>query len=97
METTAITWQGLLERHGISVFLVLFMCAVIWKLLPHMIEWFKTTTHQAEVVSEAVPDIRISLKAMAQNNEAKLNCIEARTGRLEEKTERILEKLNEKE
>ena len=70
------------------------MCAIVWRLLPYLVEWFKTSTKQSEVIIEAIPDIRESMKLMAHNNEDKLNCIEARTQRLEETTDQILEKIS---
>lgn len=83
------TWLNLLERLGLPIFLILFGCAIVWKLLPHVFEWFKTSTHSAAVVAEAVPDIRESLHKMANENQQKLDAIDARTATIEARTARL--------
>lgn len=86
----------MLERLGLPVFLVGFICAVVWKLLPYVIEWFKQGTLSAQIVAEAVPDMKDSLHRMANATilgEQKLAAIDARTAEIEKNTERILSKL----
>lgn len=90
------TWLDLLERIGLPVFLVVFMCAVVWKLLPYIIEWFKQGTMSAQIVAEAIPDMKESLHRMANATvigEQKLQSIDARTVEIEKNTERILSEL----
>lgn len=79
--------MDVLERLGLPVFLVLFLCALVWKLWPHLIEWFKKSTEQSEIVSEAIPSIKDSLQKMAQQGQETMNRIEA-------KADQILEKVN---
>ena len=89
-------WLQLLERLGVPIFLILFGCAVVWKLLPYVLEWFKQGTVSARIVAEAVPDIKESLHRMAGNaatGEQRLTSIEQRTVTLERHTEEILRRL----
>jgi hypothetical protein len=89
-------WLQLLERLGLPIFLILFGCAVVWKLLPYVLEWFKQGTVSARIVAEAVPDIKDSLHRMAGSaamGEQRLNQIEQRTVVLERHTEEILRRL----
>lgn len=72
-------WLQLLERLGLPIFLILFGCMVAWKLLPHIIEWFKQQTASAKVVADAVPDMKESLAKMADGTQDKLDTIERRT------------------
>lgn len=87
------SWLQFLERLGLPVFLILFVCMIVWKLLPHVIEWFKTSTNSAKVVAEAVPDMKDSLSKMANDGQRKLEAIDARTVVLEQKTTEILQRL----
>lgn len=90
------TWLDLLERIGLPVFIIVFMCAVVWKLLPYVVEWFKQGTASAQIVAEAIPDMKESLHRMANSTvlgEQKLQAIDARTVEIEKNTERILSKL----
>jgi len=89
-------WLQLMERLGLPIFLILFGCAVVWKLLPYVLEWFKQGTISARTVAEAVPDIKDSLHRMASSavaGEQKLQSIEQRTLTLEKHTEEILRRL----
>lgn len=72
-------WLQLLERLGLPIFLILFACLVAWKLLPHVIDWFKQQTTSAKVVADAVPDMKASLAKMADGTGDKLDSIERRT------------------
>ena len=90
------TWLNIMERIGLPIFIVLFICAVVWKLLPYIIEWFKQGTASAQIVAEAIPDMKESLHRMANATvigEQKLQAIDARTVEIEKNTERILSKL----
>lgn len=90
------TWLQLLERLGLPIFLILFGCAIVWKLLPYVLEWFKQGTVSARIVAEAIPDMKDSLHKMAQATvvgEHRLQSIEQRTGVLEKHTEEILRRL----
>lgn len=73
------SWLQLLERLGLPVFLILFGCMIVWKLLPYMIEWFKTSILSQKAVAQAVPEIEESLKKLANDGQTKLNDIDART------------------
>ena len=97
-EVSAIdpAWLQLMERLGLPIFLILFGCAVVWKLLPYVLEWFKQGTVSARAVADAVPDIKDSLQRMASSavaGEQKLQSIEQRTVTLEKHTEEILRRL----
>lgn len=89
-------WLQLMERLGLPIFLILFGCAVVWKLLPYVIEWFKQGTISARIVAEAIPDMKDSLQKMATSavaGEHRLQNIEQRTMTLERHTEEILRRL----
>lgn len=73
------SWLNLLERLGLPVFLILFGCMILWKLLPHMIEWFKTSILSQKAVAAAVPEIKESLEKLANEGQSKLHDIDART------------------
>lgn len=78
------------------IFLILFGCAIVWKLLPYVLEWFKQGTVSARIVAEVIPDMKDSLHKMAQATvvgEHRLQSIEQRTGILEKHTEEILRRL----
>jgi hypothetical protein len=90
-------WLQLLERLGLPIFLILFGCAVVWKLLPYVLEWFKQGTASARIVAEAVPDMKDSLHKLAHAamaGETRLQHIEQRTVVLERHTEEILRRLD---
>jgi hypothetical protein len=82
-------WLTLLERLGLPIFLILFGCMIIWKLLPYVIEWFKTQTASAAAVKEAVPGIKSSLEKMAEGTSGNQDKLEA----IDRKTNEILQRL----
>ena len=87
------SWLQLLERLGLPIFLILFGCAIIWKLLPYVIEWFKQGTISARIVAEAVPDMKDSLQKMAgmgSTSQAKLDRIDERTVAIEQKADQLI-------
>jgi len=93
LQNTDPTWLTILERLGLPIFLVLFICAVAWKLLPHVVEWFKQGTVSAKIVADAIPDMRESLHQMAQSTligEEKLKTIEQKADQIHRNTEQIL-------
>lgn len=77
--STDPAWLQLLERLGLPIFLILFACLVVWKLLPYVIEWFKAQTTSAKAVADAVPDMKASLSKMADGMQDKFDAIERRT------------------
>jgi hypothetical protein len=87
------SWLQLAERLGLPIFLILFGCMIVWKLLPHVIDWFKESTASAKVVKEAVPDMKDALTKMANEGQQKLTSIDARTVLLEQKANEILLRL----
>lgn len=92
------SWLQLLERLGLPIFLILFGCAIVWKLLPYIIEWFKQGTISARIVAEAVPDMKESLQKMASigsTNQAKLDKIDERTAAIEHKADQIIRMLGD--
>lgn len=89
------SWLQLLERLGLPLFLILFGCAIVWKLLPHVIDWFKANASSAKVVAEAVPDMKDSLHRMANEGQRKLDSIDMRTSVIEQRTSKLEEKQDE--
>lgn len=82
-------WTEVIERFGVSVLLILFGCLIIWKLLPHVIRWIKTSTAQSEAVSESVPRLERSLEDIADCSRSLKEAAGA-AERTEKKTESIL-------
>lgn len=89
------SWLQLLERLGLPLFLILFGCAIVWKLLPHVVEWFKANTASAKVVAEAVPDMKDSLHKLANDGQRKLDAIDSRTSVIEQRTSKLEEMQHE--
>jgi len=98
-EVSDPSWLQLLERLGLPIFLILFGCAIIWKLLPYVIEWFKQGTVSARTVAEAMPDVKVSLQRMADgltNSHEKLEKLDDKLEKLDtivaidRKTDQIL-------
>lgn len=87
-------WADVLERLGVPVFLILFGCLIVWKLLPHVIAWFTSATKSHGVVAEAIPEIRDSLKKLANDGNEKLETIDRRTQVIETRTESIESRLS---
>lgn len=87
-------WVGYLERLGLPLFLILFGCLIIWKLLPHVIDWFKSATGSHNAVASAVPDIKESLRKLADEGNEKLDLIDRRTQTIELRTAAIENRLN---
>lgn len=84
-------WVEVVDRFGIAAFLIIFGVLVIWKLLPHVITWFKASTRQATTVNSAVPRIERNLEVIA--NEAQQMKVVANTAsRTEQNTDRLLDK-----
>lgn len=83
------SWLQLLERLGLPIFLILFGCAVVWKLLPHVVDWFKTNSESAKAVAEAVPNMKQSLQKIANEGQEKINAIDSRTAVIEQRTSRL--------
>lgn len=89
------SWLQLLERLGLPIFLILFGCAIVWKLLPHVVDWFKANATSAKVVAEAVPDMKDSLHKMANEGQRKLDSIDTRTSVIEQRTSKLEEQQHE--
>lgn len=89
------SWLTLLERLGLPIFLILFGCAIVWKLLPHVIDWFKANATSAKVVAAAVPDMKESLHKMANDGQRKIDAIDSRTSIIEQRTSKLEEKQDE--
>jgi hypothetical protein len=83
------SWPQLLERFGLPVFLIVFGCLIVWKLLPHVIEWLKTASAAQSVVVNSVPDIKEALQKIANEGQAKLEAIYTRTEVMEKKLDRL--------
>ena len=83
------SWLQLLERLGLPIFLILFGCAIVWKLLPHVVDWFKANAASAKVVAEAVPDMKQSLHKIANEGQNKIDAIDSRTAVIEQRTSRL--------
>ncbi len=88
-------WADVLERLGVPVFLILFGCLIVWKLLPHVINWFTSATKSHGIVADAVPEIRDSLKKLANEGNVKLDAIDRRTQVIETRMESIESRLSE--
>jgi hypothetical protein len=80
---------SLVERLGVPIFLVLFICAIIWKLLPHVVAWFQASIKSQDVIIEAVPDMRESLHRLANDGQKTLDIIDRRTQKMEEQLDDI--------
>ncbi len=78
------SWLTLLERLGLPVFLILFGCLVVWKLLPHVINWFVTQTKTAGIMSDSIPDIKESLHKLANEGQQTLKAIDERTKNIQD-------------
>ena len=89
------TWVDFIERLGLPIFIVLFLCAIVWKLLPHVIDWFKQSTESAKVVGDSIPDMKDSLHKIANDGQQKLEVIDRRTEGLERDTQAILQRLGQ--
>ena len=90
------TWLQMIERLGLPLALIVFGCAVVWKLMPHVIEWFKAGTATARSVAEAMPTVKDSLNRLAnsaQVGEVHLAAIDKRTQEIESKADQILSKI----
>lgn len=83
------SWLQLLERLGLPLFLILFGCAIVWKLLPHVVDWFNSNAASAKAVTEAMPDMKDSLHKMANEGQRKLDLIDARTSVIEQRTSKL--------
>lgn len=94
-ETTYKAWVYVVSNVGFPVGLLLFLCLVAWKLLPHIISWFKATTAQSHAVHDAVPEIKKSLASIATDAGgikilvARGERLEGRMDSLEQRTKRI--------
>ncbi len=99
-------WTQVIDTFGVPVFIVLFGALIIWKLLPHVVDWVKTSTRQAEIVGQAVPRIERNLETIADGSkhieavaeaasrtEQKTDAVLEGTGRLEKATTRILDEV----
>lgn len=83
-------WLQIAERFGVSFLLLVFALLVAWKLVPHLIAWFKASIQSAHTVNDAVPRIEKNLEEIAKGSKG-MNSVAAATARTEQKTDRLLE------
>lgn len=85
------SWITFIERLGLPIFLILFCCAIIWKLLPHVIAWFTASTKTAQLVADSIPGIRDSLATLADQTPSHIQSIDLRLQILEKLMRDVLE------
>lgn len=69
-------WIHVVSQVGVPVGLIIFFCIFIWSLRPHIVEWFRESTKQAKVVSEAIPHMNKSLEHIANDATQRLATVE---------------------
>jgi hypothetical protein len=90
-QTSPKTWIQVVNNVGVPVSILVFFGLVAWKLVPHVITWFKATTAQSHMVSDAVPEIKKSLASIA-TDAGELKAFVQRADRLEAHVETIAER-----
>ena len=92
-QTDSSFWIDLIERMGLPLALIFFGCLLVWRLHPHVIEWFKESTNSMKVLSLAVPQMQDSLRKVADAAEGSQQNLEHMGGKLahiESQNEQIL-------
>jgi len=65
LEDASPTWILVIERFGISTFLVVFVCAVVWRVTPHLIELVRRVTGLVSSLDGSVEDIRRAMASIS--------------------------------
>lgn len=60
-------WVDVLGQVGIPGLIVVAIILFGWSLRPHIVKWFRESTKQSRVTSDAIPDMQISLRKMAMS------------------------------
>jgi len=89
VENQLPAWTQFVDTFGVPAFLVLFGAAIFWKLMPHLIDWIKKSTHQADIVALAVPRIEKNLETIADGSKH-MKDVAKSVSRTEEKTDAVL-------
>lgn len=61
-------WIDIISQVGIPGLIVVAMIAFGWSMRPYIVKWFRESTKQTRVMSEAIPDMQSSLKQMATSS-----------------------------
>lgn len=64
------TWLVIVERFGVSTFLVMFVCAVVWRVTPHFVELIRKTTALVQRLDESVVEISKAVELVSTRIEA---------------------------
>lgn len=90
VETQLPLWTQLIDTFGVSVLLVMFGLLVFWRLMPYIVDWFKASIAQANIVSTAVPRIEKNLDTIAEGSKH-IEVVAAAASRNEKKADAVLQ------
>lgn len=62
-------WVSALDRFGVSVLLILFGLALVWRAFPRTLTWLDSTITASKVVCDAVPRMERALEKLVEQSE----------------------------
>jgi hypothetical protein len=66
VQASPIPWlPDSLVNASLAVVIVFFLCALVWRVFPHLIEWLKAQAASHRAMADAIPEMRDSMKTIA--------------------------------